>query len=239
RAGGPGEAPGLIMIGLLAGGVLALLWSERRRQTLLIWLVGLVGLAFAALGAGGTFTPATLSDPVGVWVGLPVTCWLAAMAAAGGIAADGGIGRLARRIAVIGRPVVTVVAIAAVLAPVLAGGWWLVRTTEDPLSRSTPTEVPAYLAARAQAGSATLTVSGTATEGIQYDLYRNGGDRLGDEAVAADAADAAAMSRTVTELFSTPTTAQLETLAAHGVGAIYLAPPADTELAQTLDSTPG
>src|SRR5699024_8277094 len=135
------------------------------------------------------YTPPTTTDPVPVWVGLAVTVWVASLAAAAALPADGARDRLAVRGPGLLRPLAAVVATAAVLAPVVSGGWWLVRTTEDPLQRSEPTEVPAYLVTRAQSGPATLVVHGTTDRGVDFDVYRGDGDRLGDESVAPAAAE--------------------------------------------------
>ncbi|MGH3425710.1 MAG: hypothetical protein ACRDO8_13330, partial [Nocardioidaceae bacterium] len=236
RPGGPGGAPAWVGAGLLVGGILALLRADRRGQVLLAWLAGLVGLGFAVLGAGTYFTPETSSDPVTVWIGLPVACWLAAMAAAAGLAADGARDYLAGRRFGPVQPLAAVVAVAAVLAPALAGAWWVVRSTGDPLERSAPSALPAYLAARAEAGQGTLVIRGTTAQGVDFDVYRRDGDRLGDEAVAPDAGEATSLGRTVTAMLANPSPAQLDELAAYHVSAVYLAPPADRRLVQVLDS---
>lgn len=234
HAGGPGAATyatgAVVVLGLLA-----LLRSERRGPVLVAWAAGLWGLAWASLGAGSRFTDGISTGPA--WVGVPATLWVAALAAAAGMAADGLSDRWSGR--PLRRRVLAVGTALAIAGPLLATGWWVVRGVDDPLERGAVDQVPAYLASRAKDGASTLVLSGSREEGVTQQVYSGDGMRLGDEAVLPGPEAFGPLDADVRQLLSNPSTGVLERLGAYGIEAIYVPAPADPDLVDALEVAPG
>ncbi|WP_167005181.1 glycosyltransferase family 2 protein [Mumia sp. ZJ430] len=234
HAGGPGIAT-YATAGLLLLGVLALLRRETRSAVLVAWATGLWVLGWASFGAGATFTDGISGGPV--WVGVPATLWIAALAAAAGSAADGLHGRLADR--PVRRRAFAVLVVLALVGPAVALTWWAVRGDGDPLERGTPDEIPAYLAARAEDGRSTLVLTGTREEGVTQRVVSGDGTRLGDEAVMPSPEDLRSLDVDVRLLLSNPSTGVLERLGSYGIQSIYLPAPANPDLVDALEAAPG
>jgi len=227
RAGGPGAAPAWLSVGVLVLGLLALVPSSTRREVSWAWLFALFGLGVAVLGSVSTFTTASSPNEIAAWVGIPAVMWIAGLATAAMIAADG--------LQDFGRPVTVGLLLLALFLPVGTGVWWLVRGEEDPLTRGALHDVPAFLVTRP---GSTLVIDGDISGGIDYQVFDGDGMRLGQEAVLPDADDSRTVTALVGRLLSNPSGSDLSTLAGFGVGAIY-APAVDPELARRLDAAPG
>lgn len=227
RAGGPGAAPFWLSAGVLVLGVLALIPSRTRREVGWAWVFALLGLGVAALGTTSTFTTPSSGVEVAAWVGIPVVIWIGGLATAALLAADG--------LRDLGRPIIGVLVILALVLPVGTAGWWLYRGEADPIKRGELTEVPAFLDTRP---GSTLVIRGTITGGITYDVFDKDGLRLGDEAVLPSVDDSRGVTTLVGRLLSNPSTSDLKELSADGVSAVY-APSVDPELARRLDAAPG
>ncbi|MDO9378097.1 MAG: glycosyltransferase family 2 protein [Nocardioidaceae bacterium] len=239
RAGGPGAAPAWFALGVVVAGLLALVRADRRAAVLSAWAVGLVGLALAVLGAGTRWDVPGTTASAPAWVGLPALVWAGALALAAALAVDGWRDARSRRGPdALGR-VVPVVAVLALLGPVLTAGWWVVRGADDPLARGAATDVPAYLVDRAAAGEATLVLEGGRADGLGYQVLRGDGPRLGDESVPVDASRERATEAVVARLVSDPSPEAVTSLARRGISAVYLRAPADAAVASTLDSVAG
>ncbi|KAA1422450.1 glycosyltransferase family 2 protein [Mumia zhuanghuii] len=234
HAGGPGAATyatgALVLLGLLA-----LMRTDRRAGVLVAWAAGLWGLAWASLGAGARFTDGISSGPA--WVGVPATLWVAALAAAAGMAADGLTERWAER--PLRRRAYAIGVVLAVAGPLLATGWWVARGVDDPLERGPITEVPAYLADRAADGDSTLVLTGSREEGVSQQVVSGDGTRLGDEAVMPPPEAFRDLDNDVRRLLANPSTGVLERLGTYGIQAIYLPAPADDALVDALETVPG
>lgn len=238
RPDGPASAPVWLGAVLVMGGLIALLRTDRRASVLAAWGVALLGLAFAVLGAGA-YLPSSNGDAP-VWVGFPITIWLVALAAAAGRAADGlGSSGDGWSVPASLKYVGTAAAVVALLVPLVSGAWWVVRTVADPLQRGAASDVPAYLVTRAATGTSTLVIDGTRSRGIDFEIFRGDGDRLGDEAVAPRGEDSAAFGRVVAKTVSNPTAEDLRRLGEIGIGAIYVPAPADESITDVLDTAPG
>ena len=227
RAGGPGAAPEWLSVGVLVLGLLALVPSATRRQVSWAWLFALFGLTVAALGTVSTFDTPSSSVRIAAWVGIPVVIWIAGLATAAMIAVDGLSG--------LGRTTTTALVLLALLLPIGTGAWWLIRGEEEPLTRGSLNDVPAFLATRP---GSTLVIDGSISGGIDYQVIEGDGLRLGQEAVLPTVAASRPVTELVGRLMSNPSTVDLSTLAGFGVGAIY-APRVDPELARRLDAAPG
>ncbi|MGH1563411.1 glycosyltransferase [Mumia sp. DW29H23] len=234
HAGGPGAATyatgALVVLGLLA-----LLRTDRRAPVLVAWAAGLWGLGWASFGAGARFTDGVSSGPA--WVGVPATLWVAALAAAAGMAADGLPERWSER--PLRRRIYAIGVVLAVAGPLLATGWWVVRGVDDPLERGPLTEVPAYLAARAEDGASTLVLSGSREAGVTQQVVSGDGTRLGDEAVMPEREAFRALDTDIRLLLSNPSSGVLERLGSYGIQAIYVPAPADPDLVDALEVVPG
>jgi GT2 family glycosyltransferase len=238
--GGPNE--GLVWVGLIvvALGVIALGRPDRRRDVVLAWLMAVTGLGFAVLGAGRWIDLGVGPDAVSVWVGLPLVCWIAGLAVAAGLAADGAGQFLAGQTFGWRQPVAVGASAVALAVPVLGAGWW-VWSDETALDRADPTPVPAYLAVRAAGATqdATLLLSGSRETGVGYQIVRDDGTRLGEESVLPPRSELDAVDRAVADLLSYPDAAAVESLLDHGIGAVYATPPVDESIESTLDGGVG
>ncbi|MFY0409255.1 glycosyltransferase [Solicola sp. PLA-1-18] len=239
RAGGPGSAPAWIALGVVLAGLLALLRADRRTAVLSAWAVGLVGLAVAVLGAGTRFDVPGTATSAPAWVGLPALVWAGALALAAALAVDGWRESRSRRQPTALDRVVPVVAVLALLAPVLTAGWWVVRGDADPLARGSATDVPAYLVDRAAAGEATLVLEGDRADGIGFEVVRGDGPRLGEESVPLDTDREQATEALVAQMVSDPSPTVVDGLARRGIGAVYVRAPADEAVVSSLDAIAG
>jgi len=227
RAGGPGAAPSWLSLGVLVLGLVALLPPSTRREVSWAWLFALVGLAVAAIGTVSTFSTSSSPVQVAAWVGIPAVIWIAGLATAAMIAADG--------LRDLSRPITTALLLLALLLPVGTGAWWLVRGEGEPLTTGALTDVPAFLVTRP---GTTLVVNGDVSGGIDYQVFDRDGLRLGQEAVLPASDDSRPATALVARILSNPSSSDLSRLARFGVGAIY-APMADPALARRLDAAPG
>ncbi|MFZ0139912.1 MAG: glycosyltransferase [Aeromicrobium sp.] len=226
RAGGPGAAPAWLGIGLLVLAVLALVPRHSRVYVQVCWVVALVGLAFAVLGTAVTYS--TTSGPAAItpWVGVPVVVWVAGLLTAVMFAAP--------EIPGLPRQAVAVLAVVALVLPVGTGAWWLYRGVNEPLDKSRPAVVPAFLAERP---GDTAVVTGSVARGVDVRVVADHGPFLGEEALTPDPQRSAQTTRAVSRLLARASASDIRALEAVGVDAIY-APRADPEVARRIDSAP-
>ncbi len=223
---GPGAAPGWIGVTAVLVGVLALVPALTRGEVRWAWAIGLLGLGFAVLGYLVTFdTPSGATDLVPT-LALPAGIFLGAMLGAALLAAEE-LEFLPRRLA-------AGVVVLALVFPALAAVHWVVRGSDDPLRDGRSDVVPAYLAARE---GSTLVVRGTLDGGVTYVVVRDGGERLGEEAMVRGSSAADELRGAVDRLLSSPSADDVATLLDTGITAVYL-PGADQELATRIDSAP-
>jgi GT2 family glycosyltransferase len=226
RAGGPGAAPGWLSVGVIVLAVLALLPRATRTGVQVAWVAALLGLAAALLGTLVTFdTPANPGD-LTPWVGVPVVLWIGGLATAVLLAVPVARGWP--------RPALATAVVAALVLPLGTGAWWIVRGVGDPVDDEPRVVVPAFLADRP---GSTLVVAGSITRGVDYRVVAGDGPFLGQEAVTASSSESREVSSALRTLLAQSTGAEVETLAANGIDAIY-APEADPELARRIDATP-
>ena len=224
RAGGPGQAPALLGLGLVVLALAALVPRRTRTAVQLCWFVALVGLGFAAVGSVVGISVPGGSSAVAAWVGVPVAVWVLGLATAVLVAAP--------EAAALPRPLVAVVTALALLLPVGTAGWWLVRGSDDPLDRARPQIVPTFLAERA---GDTLVVSGTLAEGVDVRVVRGAGPTLGEEGLQPSGERREALVTAAEGLLSSASTAHVRELAALGVESVY-APDVDPAVEQRIDA---
>ncbi|HYJ66111.1 MAG TPA: glycosyltransferase family 2 protein [Nocardioidaceae bacterium] len=238
--GGPGGVWAGLGVVVVVLAVLGLGRTDRLREIGLAWTVALIGLGVAVAGAGQRVDVGTGAESVSVWVGFPMVCWLAGVAVAAGLAADGAGGFLAGQNFGWRQPVAVGAAVVAGLVPLVVAGWWVLGV-DSLLDRDDPVPVPVYLAARADSAdqSATLILTGSSGDGVGYQILRDDGIRLGDETVFPPRSDLAEVDRTVAGLLSHPDIDTIDNLLDHGIGAIYVEPPVDPAVESMLDGSVG
>lgn len=235
QGGGPNAAPVWFAAGLVVIGVLGLVPSRRRVAALWAWLIAVVALAIAVLGAGATFEVPSTGTNAPAWVGFAATVWVGAVAAAGVIALDGVTGE---QRALLRRGLPAAIAVVGLTAPVLMGAWWVVNAGDGAVQRGPSSDLPAYLAAAAERpdGGSVLILEGGSS--LTYQVHSDDGPRLGDEAVEPDVDAYPEFADTVAALTSDPTRSDVEDLAGFGIGAIYAPPPVAAAVSTALDSAP-
>ena len=226
RAGGPGAAPAWLGIGLLVLAVLALVPRRSRVYVQVCWVVALIGLTFAVLGTAVTYSTASGPAAITPWVGVPVVVWVAGLLTAVMFAAP--------EVPGLPKQAVAVLATVALVLPVGTGAWWLLRGVDDPLVKSRPTVVPAFLAERP---GDTAVITGSVAEGVDVRVVADEGPFLGQEALTPDPERSAQTTTAVSRLLARASASDIRSLEAVGVDAIY-APRADPEVARRIDSAP-
>ncbi|HZK36432.1 MAG TPA: glycosyltransferase family 2 protein [Aeromicrobium sp.] len=235
RVGGPGGAPAWLNLGILGLAVAALFAGRSRRTVTWAWAVALVGLAAVVAGNSLTFTPVPGPESVPVWNGIGAVLWISGLSAAVMLVADDLVARpMTFRFA---RSWASAAIVLALVAPLGTGAWWLVRGQNDPLTRGSLSEVPAYLAARED--QKTLVVDGDIADGIRYEVVVGAGLRLGQESVVPSRSASTGVTALVASLLSHPSDTDLDALASYGIRAIYAPAEVDAELARRLDAAPG
>ncbi|UPK76157.1 glycosyltransferase family 2 protein [Nocardioidaceae bacterium SCSIO 66511] len=237
QAGGPYSAPALFGIGLLIVGVAALIPGRRRTAVLWAWLIGLLCLAFAVIGAGTTFEVPGVSGEASAWIGFVTVCWLSALGAAGAIALDGMQSDDRRAL---GRTLGVAGLVVGLSAPVLMGAWWLVNADGGAVDRGDASDLPAFVsAAAADSGGSVVVLDGADGDALSYHVHTDDGPRLGDESVLPDADDHPDFAPLIAALASDPTQAEVDELADYGVQGFFARPPVDESLTVAFDSAPG
>ncbi len=135
------------------------------------------------------------------------------------------------------QPLVAVVAVATVLTPVLAAGWWLLAAGPGLLHRDRPLPLPSFIA-DAQRGAAaprTLVLSGEGN-GLSVHLSRGPGMYVGQDAVAPP--PARDLTRLAARLVSEPSPQDVSALATYGVGYVLLIA-GDGDQISAVDGAPG
>jgi GT2 family glycosyltransferase len=240
QPGGPGGAPvwlGLVVVGL---GAVALGRTDRMRVLAVAWLVALVGLGFAVLGAGQRVDVGLGAQSASVWVGFPLVWWIAGAATAAGLAADRIGDFLAGHTFGWRQPMAVGASVIAALVPVAFVGWWA-WGDDSVLQRADPVPVPVYLADRAAGPqqSATLVLSGAPDDGLGYQIVRDDGTRLGEESVLPESSELVAMDAAVADVLSSPDAEAVGYLLDQGIGAVYALPPVDATVESVLDGATG
>lgn len=226
RPGGPGQAPGWLTVGLLLAAALALLRRDRRDVVLGSWAVAVAALAVVVW-----------QQQAGAWPGFAVVLVQGAVIMASAAAADGVLDRLADASFGWRQPVAAVVAVAALVAPALGAGWWLVGDAEGELTRSGALRIPSFMADAQQLPAAprTLQLSGEGSA-LTAHLSRGPGLYVGQDAVAPAAPRG--LTRLAARLVTEPAPDDVARLARYGVGFVLLLG-ADREAVTALDGAPG
>ncbi len=225
RAGGL-QAPWWLSVPVLVLAVVALVPRHTRASVSVVWGFGLIALAVALVGHVVSFEASAGRVDLSPWVAVPSVIWLAALATAALIAAPA-LQDLDRRVAIAALA-------AAVVMPLGVGGWWLAGGVDGSVDPSSDLAVPAFLADRP---GLTLVITGSTAGGVSYRTVAGPGPFLGQEAFEPSASASKDVTEAVQHLLGRGTDADITTLAAAGIDAIY-APGVEAELARRIDSVP-
>jgi hypothetical protein len=203
--------------------------TDRRGVVLPAWFVGVVGLGFVVLQVYDR-----------AWPGFAVLLVQAAAVVAAAAVADGAWSRLAGASFGWQQPLVAVVAIAALVAPLLGVGWWLFGQGQPLLRRDSPVPVPAFMADSQQTPQAPRTLLLTAEPGgLSASLSRGPGLFIGQDAVVGEQPEQ--LNEIAARLVTEPTAADVAALAETGVGYVLLSGSSEAAASATaaVDGAPG
>jgi hypothetical protein len=238
--GGPGMTPLWITLGLLIAGLLALLRIDRLRVIGPFAILGGLALAMGLLQSVLLVTPPGATSEVRPWPGQATLLLGLALIAMAAVAADGLRSRMAGSSFSLGQPVALVVAITAVLAPVLTAAGYVVGL-DFAVRKAPASSVPAFVAADSESAQAprTLVLEGDAAGRVRYTLLNGPGPVLGDAETGPPASAWTALDPYVAAMTSGRGGDEIEALAGYGIRYVVLAPGSSQDLAPTLDGEPG
>ncbi|MFJ6214603.1 glycosyltransferase [Streptomyces sp. NPDC092296] len=237
--GGAGTPPTLLSAGVVLAALAALLRADRRRAVLAAWAAAGAGLVFTVVVAGTSVTSYDGSLPVAAWSGPATLLTGIALLAAACIGADGAQTRVAGIDFGWRQPVAAVVVLAAVLAPVGTALWWAARGAGEPLRRTSPVQVPAFVAAESGTvdRTRTLVLHGDASgAAVTWALVRGSGLRLGD---AETGTPLPGLNSLVGNLLAGSGGDQSGRLAQYAVRYVQVRAPLIAKVQDVLDTTPG
>jgi len=238
--GGPGTYPYWFGAGLLLTALAALLRGTRRPVVVSAWLVTLLGFGSALFLTRTTVTPSDSAVGVVPWPGVSTALLGFGLITATVVGAEGARERIAGAAFGWRQPVSVLVTAAAVLAPVAAGGWWLVRGASNPISR-VAAGLPQYLAAEdaSAAQVRTLTLSAGADGTVAYTVARGSGPVLGDADIHLTTAQTQKLNTLVGQLLSGSGGNAAQGLANLDIGYVWAASSVPTAITHALGSTSG
>jgi len=238
--GGPGTYPFWFGAGMLLTALAALLRGTRRRVVISAWMISLLGFGSALFLTRTTVTASDSSIGVVPWPGVSTALLGFGLITATVVGAEGARERIAGAEFGWRQPVSVLVTAAAVLAPVAAGAWWLVRGADNPISRVSA-GLPQYLAA--EDGSAaqvrTLTLTAGANGTVAYTVARGSGPILGDADIHLTTAQTQRLDTLVGQLLSGSGGNAAQGLASLDIGYIWAAASVPTAITHSLGSTAG
>jgi hypothetical protein len=236
-------APAWVTAGIVLGGLAALVRRDRRRPILLITAAGLLGLGLGVVQFRHPASVEATGATVPGWPGFAVTLMLGACVAAAAVAADGARVRLARASFGWRQPLAVLIVAAAAFAPVLGLVWWLHAAYPGPLTREAALPLPAYVVAAQESPARPRTLVITTGEPgqaqVSYQLVRDDGPRLGDDALAPSSRSYGDLGVLVGRLVSDPIPADVAELTDYGIGYIVVQAPADVQISDRLDGVFG
>ena len=236
-------APALLGYGVPLGALAALLRPDTRPQVLRAWVVLVVGLVTAAaLAPVSASLPAAPDAHQPVWLGFPLLLVAGAAITAAAVAGTGIRSRFTTTTFGWRQPVGLLVVLVAIATAVGGLAWWTVSGSgRGPLEDQAATDVPVYMTDEAALNPmhGVLVVRGTQKTGFEFQVLRSNGMRLGQDTLLPSADEQRPLSVLVTKLAAGPEASDVAALRDYGIGFVYLAPPADTQMSANLDSAPG
>ena len=218
----------------------ALLRGTRRRVVVSAWMITLLGYGSALFLTRTTVTASDSSIGAVPWPGVSTALLGFGLITATVVGAEGARERIAGA-AVGWRPPGSVrVTAAAVLAPVAAGAWWLVRGADNPISRVSA-GLPQYLAAEDESAAQerTLTLTAGANGTVAYTVARGSGPIIGDADIHLTAAQTKKLNSLVGQLLSGSGGNAAQGLASLDIGYVWAASSVPVAITHALGSTAG
>ncbi|WSA77167.1 glycosyltransferase [Streptomyces sp. NBC_01799] len=227
--GGPNATGGVLLLGIVLAALAALLRGERQFAVRAAWVVALVALVFAGLTNGSG------------WAGPATLVYGIALIAAALVGADGARVRVAELSFGWRQPVAALIAVAAVLAPVLAAVGWMIGGAAGPLERRDPVQVPAFVAEESSTRDQprTLVLGGSSPASVSYTLVRGSGARLGDAELAVSGGGNSHLDKVVANLVAGSGADQGSQLSGFAIRYVLVRDGAPREMSRVLDATPG
>jgi hypothetical protein len=218
RPGGVGSSPLWLGVGLVLGGLAALVVRGHRRAAAAAWVVGLTGLALGLVQLVIRVQPSALEEPVAPWPGTATVIWGGALILCSALVVEA----LPRRLegASFGwrQPAAAVLAVLLVLAPVGALGLYAFGV-DGPLQRGDRDVLPAFVAAEMATPDRprTVVLQRALGDRVVYDLLAVAEPQTGDLDVAPPAEVSAELDRIVARLAAGLGADEVDQLATHGV----------------------
>jgi hypothetical protein len=239
--GGPAMYPVWISAGILLAGFAALLRSERRRIVTAGWALTLAGLVVGLFMSRIHVTGPTLITAVPAWPGFATVVMGAGLLLAALIGAEGARDRIAASNFGWQQPLSVGVTLLAIIAPAVAGLWWIRFGADDPVERRNPVVLPQFVAMDGQTADRprTLVLRPRTTGLLSYSLLRDVGPRLGDAETAPRRGTYAGLDQIVTEIVTGRGQDEIDQLADYAIRYVLLTSPVDGNLVRTLDGVPG
>jgi GT2 family glycosyltransferase len=238
--GGPGTYPFWFGAGLLLTALAALLRGTRRRVVVSAWMISLLGFASALFLTRTTVTASDAAAGVVPWPGVSTALLGFGLITATMVGAEGARERIAGAAFGWRQPVSVLVTAAAVLAPVAAGGWWLVRGADNPIGRISA-GLPQYLAAEDESAAQvrTLTLTAGANGTVAYSVARGAGPVLGDADIHLTTPETQKLNTLVGQLLSGSGGNAAQGLSGLDIGYVWAASSVPTAITQALGDTSG
>lgn len=238
--GGPGMTPMWITAGLVVAGLLALLRRDRLLPIVMAIGLGLVGLAFAMLQTIVMVTPPGATDAIRPWPGPATLVWGVGLVLAAALAADGLRDHIGGASFSFDQPIAVVVTIVAVLTPLACAILWFPKAADE-LHKSSPSAVPAFVAADSLSPAAprTLLLRADRAGRVLYTMLNGPGPVLGDADMAPPGDVWEPIDTEVAALASGRGGNEIEVLSGYGIRFVLLAKGTSTSLIPILDGEPG
>jgi GT2 family glycosyltransferase len=241
RTGGPGEAPGWLTVGLPLAGLVAFVRPDTRSRVLQAWVVVLAAALVLVVAARVPVSLPGVPADFRPWPGFLLLAVQAGFILAAVVASDGAVKVASAASFGWRQPAAAVALVAALAAPALGAGWWVLHGADGPVARAEPQDVPTYMQELA-VGTRTngvLVVTGGLKEGIEYRLLRSGVQRLGDDGVLAMTEPSRAFADLVARLLSSARPGDSDLLASYGVRYVYAPAPVAGAVSGGLDAANG
>jgi GT2 family glycosyltransferase len=247
--GGPGLPPVWVTAGLVLAALIALVASRRRVLVVSGWTVAVLGLLVAVVASRVSVRPSAGGAAITAWPGIALAIAAAGLllaAAAGGDSLGGLVsaGRTGlRRIVSLRGLAVGLLAVVACSAPILAGGFWLLKGVSGPIGPAVGQVVPELVTVSAGNGDQvrTLILSSSGSQ-VHYLLLRGNGPTLGDGDLT-PVPGAEHSLRTAVASLVAPAGGQAvdqeQVLAQYDIGFVLMRAPVNPALARTLDGIAG
>ncbi len=241
RTGGPVEAPLWFAIGLPLAAVLAFLRSDTRATVLQVWLVVLAAATVLAAAARVPVTLPGIPFEFRPWPGFLLLTVQAGFVVVAAVAGDGLLKKVSGDSISWRQPVAALTVAAALVVPVLSGGWWLLRGSDDLLTHTAPEVIPTYQQELAADNNLTgvLRIVGGVERGIDFRVFRSGTERLGQDGVLAMTSPDREFGHLVERLLSDARPEDAALLASYGVKYVYAPPPVAGVVNGGLDAAVG